>query len=489
MKRFQYFCGGKLITINLQSILETTAQAHPRRGRQMTTLMAAAPQESGERILRTLAKQRKRFTTRFSDLSEATLMLAPARPAQATVIPTECVVVDGARTSEMRWLHNKFGTEVVQEGRRGKALLQVPSDGGNGVNVAACAARELFQRGHVAAAHPNFLRLIQRPGPSARSSSKQWALDNPGQPGIIGADVHALAAWTITSGSPGIRVAVLDEGVDTGHPYLRGAVVEEADFVDEHAHARPDGDDAHGTACAGIISSQNKRVRGLAPQTGLVAVRIAKSNAAGFWIFDDFDTADAIDWAWGDAQVDVLSNSWGGGPPVDVIINSFERARTRGRSGRGAVVVVAAGNDAGPVSFPGNLDTVLTVGASNQWDEQKTPRSRDGEQWWGSNFGPELDLVAPGVQVRTTDIRGRRGYERTLVTGSFNGTSAATPHVAAAAALILSVAPRLPELRVRELIKSTADPLTTDGLPNDRVGHGRLNTYAALRAARREAHG
>jgi subtilisin family serine protease len=215
-----------------------------------------------------------------------------------------------------------------------------------------------------------------------------------------------------------------------------------------------------------------------------VAARIAKDDGSGFWIFDDFDTADAIDWSWDDAKADVLSNSWGGGPPVDVITNAFERARTQGRNGLGAVVAIAAGNEQAPVSFPGTLPNVITVGASNEWDKRKTKTSQDGESWWGSNSGPSLDLLAPGVHIRTTDIRGSRGYAGGLYTHDFNGTSSATPHVAAAAALMLSVNPELPESRVRAILNETADPLSAGGW-NSTEGHGRLNAYRAVWQAQR----
>ncbi|MGB6641561.1 MAG: S8 family serine peptidase, partial [Thermoanaerobaculia bacterium] len=239
-----------------------------------------------------------------------------------------------------------------------------------------------------------------------------------------------------------------------------------------------------GTACAGIVVGQSDRAKGLAPGVRLVAARIAKSDDRGFWVFDDFETADAIDWAWEKAKSDVLSNSWGGGPPADVIANAFGRARTQGRGGKGAVVVVAAGNSQSQVDFPGNLEGVLTVGASNQWDERKTRSSKDGESWWGSNYGDELDLLAPGVRITTTDIWGPRGYSTKAVTSTFNGTSAAAPHVAAAAGLMLSAKPELTEDRVRAIIKQTADALSQGDQPR-LVGSGRLNAYMAVRVARR----
>lgn len=207
-----------------------------------------------------------------------------------------------------------------------------------------------------------------------------------------------------------------------------------------------------------------------------MAARIAKGDGGQGWIFDDFNTADAIDWCWDDAQSHVLSNSWGGGPPVDVITSAFTRARTQGRGGRGAMVVIAAGNSQMQVSYPGNLSDVLTVGASNQWDKRKTRTSQDGEDWWGSNFGKGLDLMAPGVQILTTDISGARGYDSGLTTPRFNGTSSATPFVAAAAALLISVRPTLSETEVRKILTSTAEPIetATSGW-NQYRGYGRLN--------------
>jgi thermitase len=147
--------------------------------------------------------------------------------------------------------------------------------------------------------------------------------------------------------------------------------------------------------------------------------------------------------------------------------------------------VCAAGNEDGPVCFPGTLDTVLTVRASNQWDERKSPKTRDGERTWGSNYGPELDVVAPGVAIPTTDINGARGYAQNNFTGTFNGTSSATPHVAAVAALILSLRTDLKEAQVREAITVSADVINATGAWDKFTGHGRLNAFAALRLAPR----
>jgi subtilisin family serine protease len=137
------------------------------------------------------------------------------------------------------------------------------------------------------------------------------------------------------------------------------------------------------------------------------------------------------------------------------------------------------------VDFPGTLPFVLTVGASNQWDKRKTRTSQDGEYWWGSNHGKGLDVMAPGVKIPTTDIRGQRGYGTSLFTPTFNGTSSAAPHAAAVAALIVSVRPDLKEDVIRGIITDTADSLSGSKAWNPETGHGRLNAYRALWTARR----
>ena len=486
-QKIEYYSGGRKQRVEVQGLF-AARQSPSRRttaGDVEPMGFRVRPQSDGQQVMHLLAAQPAPVRARFSVISEQTTLIAPVDPGRTTVIPTETVAVLGARKAELSWARKEYGATVVQEGSDGKVLLAVPGDSDDAPMTGAQLARQLVERGTVDGAHPNFLRLVQRPSPGTTPAANQWGLDNDGTPGVIGADVAALAAWTVTTGDPDIRVAVLDEGVDTRHPALKPAVRAERDFIGDKPNARPDGDDAHGTACAGIVCARG-RVKGLAPGVGLVAARIAKGDGGHGWIFDDFNTADAIDWCWREGESDVLSNSWGGGPPVDVITSAFRRARNRGRGGKGAVVVIAAGNDQGPVSYPGNLPEVLTVGASNQWDERKTMRSQDGEDWWGSNFGEGLDLMAPGVSILTTDITGRRGYSPSQTTGSFNGTSSATPFVAAAAALVLSVRPDLTEEEVRNLLIASTDHVGR-GKPGWTrfVGHGRLNAFDAVRAARR----
>jgi thermitase len=305
---------------------------------------------------------------------------------------------------------------------------------------------------------------------------------------------HAVEAWGVVTGSRAVKIAILDEGVDAGHPDLKDVITGSFDAVDGDANQQPNPWDAHGTACAGLaaaVPNNGRGVRGISSGCSLMAVRIAYSQSkGGDWVWVEQNVVVAIDWAWKNGAA-ILSNSWGGGAPSNAIINAFERARTRGRGGLGCVIIVAAGNDSGPVDFPGKLETVLTVSASNEFDEPKTKSSTDGETWWGSNFGPPVDVAAPGVHNYTTDIVGADGYKASGATGgdyvtNFNGTSSATPIVAGLAGLILSSNPNLRESQVRRLIKETADKVGqivyTNGR-NDQMGHGRVNALRAVQLA------
>lgn len=144
------------------------------------------------------------------------------------------------------------------------------------------------------------------------------------------------------------------------------------------------------------------------------------------------------------------------------------------------VVVFAAGNEFQDVDNPADIAASLptiTVSATNQWDEFETRTAQDGEFDWGRNFGPEINVVAPGVGIITTDIAGRQGY--TPEDYVYNGTSSATPHVAGVAALILSLRPGLSPTQVRNIIQDSALDLGDPG-HDPYYGHGRLDAEAAL---------
>ena len=189
----------------------------------------------------------------------------------------------------------------------------------------------------------------------------------------------------------------------------------------------------------------------------------------------------------------VISNSWGGVPQSQILEDAIQDALDLGRSGKGCVVVFAAGNDnTGTVSYPASaIDDIIAVGAMSPDGKRKNPSTIDGETW-GSNYGAALDIVAPGVKIPTTDRTGSAGYN---TSGdyylTFNGTSSACPHVAAVAALVISVVPTLTQQQVVEAILTSTYKLPSYSFPtiktygtwNQEVGYGLLNAKAAIQKA------
>jgi len=333
---------------------------------------------------------------------------------------------------------------------------------------------------------PNFVRRLEPMSvtPNDTYFQQQWALHNGGQippGGTQDADIDAPEGWEISTGSPDIVIAIIDEGVDITHEDLVNKLVAGYDFVENDNDPSPWNNDAHGTACAGLAAGQTNNtigVAGVAWGCKIMPIRIAYGYGGGWWYYDTW-IAGGIQWA-ADNRADVLSNSWGGGSPSDAITEAVQYAKNYGRGGKGCVVVFAAGNSGSYVAYPAWLDEVIAVGATDH----------DDERWDYSNFGSELDVVAPSGltnlqgNIWTTDITGSAGYNNRNpdildYTDKMGGTSAAAPQVAGLAALILSVNPDLTSDEVQFFIESTADDKGTTGW-DQYYGWGRINVYKAL---------
>lgn len=294
-------------------------------------------------------------------------------------------------------------------------------------------------------------------------------------------------AWEIVRGDPSVTVAVIDEGVELGHPDL--------DVHPQSWNASTDAPDGsptgnHGTACAGIVAARLDNGSGVAGTAGGARVM---AIATATWA--DVDIAEGLYFA-ADNGARVVSMSFGVYPSWNFWDFDLVRDALQYAHDRGLVLIAASGNEDIPESrFPGSDGRTLCVGGSNRVDERKRTGDSSSEAWWGASYGPSVDVVAPCLEIPTTDRLGGDGYDAGDYFGAFNGTSAATPHVAGLAALMLSLRPALTNVQVRSLIESTCDKISPalyayahvadkpSGTWNEEVGYGRVNAERALLAA------
>lgn len=316
--------------------------------------------------------------------------------------------------------------------------------------------------------------------------------------------IAAEDGWEIAwgqNGTPfeagkGVVVAVIDSGVDLQHEDLEGAFVQGATFkpgagwnnetgigpviIDEDPDTGglvPDGDDPHGTCCAGIIAARcnnGKGIAGLAGACKIMPIRLSTHAIS--------TVACAINYA---VHEDRGANS------ADVISMSFGRDKNRGdylnhelvdtalnNAYANGVVLCAATMNSGEdkIYYPAAHQYVIACGACD------TTGARAGY----SNGGKELTVVAPGNGITTTTMRSR-GDNNSDYTTSFGGTSAATPHVAGLAALLISKHPKLRDEpdTICQIITTSADETRNGNNRNTDVGHGRINVKAAFEEAAR----
>ncbi|GIM94869.1 type VII secretion-associated serine protease mycosin [Paractinoplanes toevensis] len=324
----------------------------------------------------------------------------------------------------------------------------------------------MVRRGLAAAA--GVLVLLVLPAPAARADNvcdappKQAAVFK-GVP--LEDQVYTPTRLASLATGAGVRVAVIDSGVDAGHPQLTGRVDDGRDFL----HGDPDGRQdcvGHGTAVASIIAaapSPATGFQGLAPGATIVPVRITEQEEIDGKAVGDRGTpaqfAQAINWAVdeGDAQVINLSL-------VMTDRNDEVDAAIKHAHDAGVVVVAAVGNhatDGNPAPFPAADDGVIGVGAVTS----------GGVRADFSQRGDYVDLVAFGAPV-TVAARGA-GHQ------NVQGTSFSAPFVSAAAALLLQRNPGLTPDQVLQRLQATADP-APGGERSPEYGAGLLNPYRAL---------
>jgi hypothetical protein len=403
----------------------------------------------------------------------------------------------GGTLADLQQFAAAYQVEVEQEDEFMPGIFHLrvlPQANGNALDM----ARIFHESGLFQFAEPDFLLRLQTQT-NDQFYDYQWSIENTGSAiqysGTVDADMDVDLAWATTTGSASISVAILDEGVDLTHPDLVGNMLAGYDATGLGSGGAPSGDDAHGTACAGIVAATADNtigVAGVAYSCKIVPVRIAYSNG-GSWVTSNTWISNSINWAWNTGGADVLSNSWGGGSSSSLINTAITSARTSGRGGLGCPVLFSAGNGNGAVNYPANNNETIAVAAMSMCNERKSPSSCDGETWWGSDYGTNLDIAAPGVKIYTTDISGADGYNGGDYAPTFNGTSSACPNAAGVMALILSYDPTLTETQARNTIESTCTKVggytytaNVPGQPNgtwsNDLGYGCVNALNALNA-------
>lgn len=277
------------------------------------------------------------------------------------------------------------------------------------------------------------------------SSAKQWNLEKVGLP----------AAWDVTTGRKSISIGIVDSGVDSGHPDLEGHVTVGTNFSTD---LDSDDDFGHGTHVAGIAGASSNNAEGIAGanwDTQILSVKVLNGNGVG--------TATAISKGIryaADEGVRIINLSLGAQTFSQSLADAVIYAQQRG-----ALVVAAADNQSSnAMTYPAALPGVVAVAASAPNDALAS----------FSNYGPWVDLLAPGTGIISTWPRAKSVADPYEVE---DGTSMAAPLVSGIAALVWSESPYLSAQGVARRLFATSDPVIGG---TTIAAHGRVNAQKAL---------
>jgi len=372
------------------------------------------------------------------------------------------------------------------------------------------AIKALTARPDVLYAEPNYIRKRDI-GPNDPRYVDQWALKNTGQlGGLVGADIEAEPAWDLTTGSRSVVVGVVDEGVDINHPDLRDNIWHNPGeipgngidddlngFVDDvngwdflhndntvfdgvygaggyQTGGNGDQTDVHGTHVAGVIGANGNNavgVTGVNWQVSLMSLKFLDSNGGNTAnLLRAFSYAKMMRDLWissngtRGANLQILNNSYGG---ANFSQAEFDAIRALNESQ--ILFVAAAGNDHQdndrfphyPASY--NVPNVVSVAASSRSDAFTS----------FTNFGQiSVDVAAPGADILSTTPNNT--YD------SFDGTSAAAPHVSGVAALAYV---RNPGIEIRHLRAAVLFAGDEHSNFSGTFSGRRLNAYSSLQNA------
>lgn len=376
--------------------------------------------------------------------SPARALLCPFSPENTVRRIVSCK--EGVTTADCRRIAAESGCSVVRELELINAIvITLPAD-----RVAEEEAR-LAALGQVRRVDPdprvNWLKAELPFGTLAAPLPRFKPIvpprdSDPERPWGVGR-VNAQEAWPRTQGK-GVRVAVIDTGIDDSHPDLKANVAGGWNALDPKEPSRWQDDQGHGTHVAGTIAAarDGNGVVGVAPKARLFAVKVLDAEGNGNYS----DIIAGIDWC-AKNRIAVANLSLGADEGSDPL-----REAVKAAAKAGVTIVAAAGNSSGgPVSFPGAYPETIAVSASDQNDRLAG----------FSSVGPEVGFIAPGMTIRSTMKGG--GW------GDMSGTSMASPHVAGLAALAVSLGARGVD-GVRQALAAASSPLP--GLSAKQQGAG-----------------
>jgi len=266
---------------------------------------------------------------------------------------------------------------------------------------------------------------------------------------VWGVDLSAIAILPGRPTGAGVKVGVIDTGIEYGHPDL--VVAGGTNII--NPRAQPVDDNGHGSFAAGIIGARDNAIGiiGVAPECELYAVKVLNDRGTGTIA----DVVSGIDWC-AERGIRVINLSLGITDNVETVKRACDGAWS---GGAGAILTAAAGNNE-PVVYPGNYGSVISVGATSGITEIAPFSSQ----------GPPVELCAPGVDVFSCGLHGT--YARN------SGTSFSAPHVAGAAALLFSTGRYSDAAHVRQHLRNTAVDMGTSGR-DETYGYGLIDVQHA----------
>ncbi|MEU3658651.1 S8 family serine peptidase [Streptomyces sp. NPDC032940] len=285
------------------------------------------------------------------------------------------------------------------------------------------------------------------------------------------AQIGSPEAWEAGLTGKGVTVAVLDSGVDAGHPDLAGRIAESRSFIPGEEVADRHGHGTHVTSTVGGSgAASDGKEKGVAPGATLAVGKVLSDQGTG----SESEIIAGMEWAARDVDADIVSMSLGSTEPSDGTDPMAQAVNTLSRE-TGALFVIAAGNTGAPSSIgsPGAADAALTVGAVDSADQAA----------WFTSGGPRYgdnalkpDLSAPGVGILAARSRLSEGSGDYT---SMDGTSMATPHIAGVAALLAEKHPDWTGAQLKDALMSTSKRLDASAY---QLGAGRVSVPDAVGA-------